>query len=415
VATGGRCSSASPPRCAAPEGDHRQLHGAGHDRDLHRGPRAGRRRRVGAGRVRPRRRHARLRQDARPRHAGPSRGRRAGRQDGEPGARRQQRQRGEGALPVTISMLPYKDELKVGDGRLYIEALNDNADEINRLQSLDNGLPITFSSMYQVSASFAADIFDYHTGWVDKLGGETIPHFNLAEYFSYTLRQPVGVVAAVIPWNAPVFLFAQKAAPALATGCTVVMKPSEYASLAVIRMTELLDEVGFPPGVFNLVPGEGPVTGEALITHPLVDKVTFTGSRAVGQRILAASADGIKRVSLELGGKSANLIFPDVDIDMAAVSAMGMVTWGMSGQGCVCQTRALVDRKIYDDFLDKAGTITQMITYGDPFAETTTSGPIINQRQLGRVMGYIEKGQEEGARLVFGGDRPGGDLSSGNW
>jgi aldehyde dehydrogenase (NAD+) len=299
--------------------------------------------------------------------------------------------------------------------RRYIDALNDNADEINRLQSLDNGLPISFSSMYQVSANFAADIFDYHTGWIDKLTGETIPHFTGADYFSYTRREPVGVVAAIIPWNAPVFLFAQKAAPALATGCTVVMKPSEYASLAALRMTELLDEVGFPPGVFNLVPGEGPTTGEALITHPLVDKITFTGSRAVGQRILAASADGIKRVSLELGGKSANLIFPDVDVDMAAMSAMGMVTWGMSGQGCVCQTRALVDRKIYDDFIDKAGTITQMITYGDPFADTTTSGPIINQRQLGRVMGYIEKGQEEGARLVFGGDRPGGDLASGNW
>ncbi len=299
--------------------------------------------------------------------------------------------------------------------RRYIEALTDNADEINRLQSLDNGLPINFSSMYQVSASFAADIFDYHTGWIDKLVGDTIPHFTGAEYFSYTLREPVGVVAAIIPWNAPVFLFAQKAAPALATGCTVVMKPSEYASLAVIRMTELLAEVGFPPGVFNLVLGEGHATGEALITHPLVDKVTFTGSRAVGQRILAASADGIKRVSLELGGKSANLIFDDVDVDMAAMSAMGMVTWGMSGQGCVCQTRALVNRTIYDDFVDKAGTITQMITYGDPFSEATTSGPIINQRQLGRVMGYIEKGQEEGARLVFGGDRPGGELASGNW
>ena len=299
--------------------------------------------------------------------------------------------------------------------RRYIDALVDNADEINRLQSLDNGLPISFSSMYQVSAAFAADIFDYHAGWVDKLTGETIPHFAGAEYFSYTLREPVGVVAAIIPWNAPVFLFAQKAAPALATGCTVVMKPSEYASLAVIRMTELLDEEGFPPGVFNLVLGEGRSSGEALITHPMVDKITFTGSRAVGQRILAASADGIKRVSLELGGKSANLIFPDVDVSMAAMSAMGMVSWGMSGQGCVCQTRALVDRTIYDEFVDKASTITQMITYGDPFAETTTSGPIINQRQLGRVMGYIEKGQEEGARLVFGGDRPGGDLASGNW
>jgi aldehyde dehydrogenase (NAD+) len=244
--------------------------------------------------------------------------------------------------------------------------------------------------MYQVSAAFAADIFDYHTGWVDKLTGETFPTFAGSDHFSMTVKEPVGVVAAIIPWNAPVFLFAQKAAPALATGCTVVMKPSEYASLAALRMTELIDEVGFPPGVFNLVPGEGTVTGEALITHPMVDKITFTGSRAVGQRILAASADGIKRVALELGGKSANIVFPDVDIDMAAMTAMGMVTMGLSGQGCVCQTRALAHRSIYDDLINKA-------------------------RQLDRVMGYIDKGQEEGARLVFGGDRPGGDLGAGNF
>jgi aldehyde dehydrogenase (NAD+) len=147
----------------------------------------------------------------------------------------------------------------------------------------------------------------------------------------------------------------------------------------------------------------------------MVDKVTFTGSRAVGQRILAASADGIKRVSLELGGKSANVVFPDVDIDMAAMTAMGMVTMGLSGQGCVCQTRALAHRSIYDDLIQKAETMAQMVTYGDPFVETTTSGPIINTRQLGRVMGYIDKGQEEGARLVFGGDRPGGELQSGNF
>jgi aldehyde dehydrogenase (NAD+) len=299
--------------------------------------------------------------------------------------------------------------------RRLIEALNDNADEINRLQSLDNGLPLTFSSMYAVSAAFAADIFDYHTGWVDKLTGETIPTFAGSDRFEVTLKEPIGVVAAIIPWNAPVMLFAQKAAPALATGCTVVMKPSEYASLAVLRMTELVEEAGFPPGVFNLVPGEGSTTGEALITHPMVDKVTFTGSRAVGQRILAASADGIKRVSLELGGKSANVVFPDVDIDMAAMTAMGMVTMGLSGQGCVCQTRALAHRSIYDDLIQKAETMAQMVSYGDPFVETTTSGPIINTRQLGRVMGYIDKGQEEGARLVFGGDRPGGELQSGNF
>jgi aldehyde dehydrogenase (NAD+) len=383
---------------------------------------------------------------------------------------------------MALSILPYRDELKVADGRLYIdgawsdasdggmwthvhpatneevarfatatatdvdravraarrafdegpwptmtardrklllrrliEALHDHEDEINRLQSLDNGLPLTFSSMYQVSAAFAADIFDYHTGWVDKLTGETFPNFAGSDHFSMTVKEPVGVVAAIIPWNAPVFLFAQKAAPALATGCTVVMKPSEYASLAALRMTELIDEVGFPPGVFNLVPGEGTVTGEALITHPMVDKITFTGSRVVGQRILGASADGIKRVSLELGGKSANLIFPDVDVDMAAMTAMGMVTMGLSGQGCVCQTRALAHRSIYDEIIEKAGTIAQMVSYGDPFLDSTTSGPIINTRQLDRVMGFIDKGQEEGARLVFGGDRPGGDLSAGNF
>jgi aldehyde dehydrogenase (NAD+) len=383
---------------------------------------------------------------------------------------------------MTLSMLPYRDELKVGDGRLYIdgawsdpsdggtwthvnpvtneevahfatagaqdvdravgaarrafdegpwptmkardrklllrrliEAITDNADEIHRLQSLDNGLPLTFSSMYQVGCGIAADIFDYHTGWVDKLGGETIPPFTGSDMFAFTLREPVGVVGAVIPWNAPVFLFAQKAAPALAAGCTVVMKPSEYASLAVLRLTELIDEVGFPAGVFNLVPGEGSTTGEALITHPLVDKITFTGSRAVGQRILAASADGIKRVSLELGGKSASLVFPDVDLDMAAMTAMGMVSMGLSGQGCVCHTRALTHRSIYDDFIQKTEGMAQMVSFGDPFIETTTSGPIINERQLDRVMGYIEKGQEEGARLVFGGDRPGGELAAGNF
>ena len=297
-----------------------------------------------------------------------------------------------------------------------VAVMYEHADELNRLQSLDNGLPITFSSMYQVSSEFAADIFDYHAGWIDKLTGETYPPYAGSDMQVLSVREPVGVVAAIIPWNAPLFLFAQKVAPALATGCTVVVKPSEFASLGVLRLAELMEQVGLPSGVFNVVTGTGPVTGEALITHPAVDKITFTGSRAVGEHILEVSGKGIKRVSLELGGKSASLNFADApSIDLAAMTAMGMVSFGLSGQGCVCQTRALVDSSIYDEFVTTAASMAAMITFGDPFLADTTSGPIINKRQLDKVMGYIQKGQEQGARLVCGGDRPTGDLAPGNW
>ena len=297
-----------------------------------------------------------------------------------------------------------------------VELIAADADRLNRLQTLDNGMPITFSAMDQVSAEMVAGIFDHHAGWIDKITGQTFPAYAGADALSMTMREPVGVVAAIIPWNAPLMLFAQKVAPALAAGCTVVMKPSEYASLTVFRLTELLEEAGVPAGVFNLVPGPGNPTGEALITHPLVDKVTFTGSRAVGARILEASAADIKRVSLELGGKSANLIFPDVEnLDLAAMTAFGMVSMGLSGQGCVCQTRAIVHESIYDAVIEKAQMLTGMIAFGDPFEAATTSGPIINTRQLDKVMGYIQRGQEEGARLVCGGTRPDGELSVGNF
>lgn len=297
-----------------------------------------------------------------------------------------------------------------------VTLIYDHADELNRLQTLDNGMPIAFSSMYQVSAEMAADIFDHHAGWIDKLNGETYPTYTDAALQFFTLLEPVGVVAGIIPWNAPLMLFAQKVAPALATGCTIVLKPSEYAALTALRLAELVVEADLPPGVFNLVPGPGPTTGEALITHPGVDKVTFTGSRAVGGHILEASGKGIKRVSLELGGKSPSITFADApSIDLAAMTAMGMVSMGLSGQGCVCQTRALVERSVYDEFVEKASGLTSMVTYGDPFDAATTSGPIINTRQLERVLGYIEKGQEEGGRLVVGGDRPSGDLAAGNY
>jgi aldehyde dehydrogenase (NAD+) len=292
----------------------------------------------------------------------------------------------------------------------------EHKDELAQLQTLDNAIPIAFNSMYQVGAEVTADVFDHHAGWIDKINGDTIPHYTGNELLTMTFREPVGVVAAIIPWNAPLFLFAQKVAPALATGCTVIVKPSEYAALAILRLTQIVEEVGLPPGVVNVVPGPGSTTGETLITHPGVDKISFTGSRAVGQHILSTSGNDVKRVSLELGGKSASINFPDApDIGLAAMTAMGMVAMGMAGQGCVIQSRALVDKRIYDQFIAAAESLVPMVQYGDPFSFETTSAPLINPKQVDRVMGFIQSGQESGARLVTGGDRPGGDLAAGNY
>ncbi len=301
-----------------------------------------------------------------------------------------------------------------------VSLIDQHGEELNLLQTLENGMPVAFSSLAVVSSAMAAAIFDHHAGWIDKICGSTYPSYDAAptggEVQMMSFREPVGVVGAVIPWNAPMMLFAQKVAPALAAGCTVVLKPSEYAVLTSLRLTELIEEAGVPAGVFNLVPGPGDPTGEALVTHPGVDKVTFTGSRAVGQRILAASAGGIKRVTLELGGKSPSIVFADAaSIPGAAMVAMGMVSMGVSGQGCVCQTRSLVQRPVYDEFVAAAAGMTEMVTLGDPFDPATTSGAIINQRQLERVLGFIERAPSEGARLVAGGDRPGGDLAQGNF
>ena len=292
----------------------------------------------------------------------------------------------------------------------------DHKDELAKLQVLDNAIPIAFNSMYQVGPEIAADIFDHHAGWIDKITGETIPHYTGEEMLTMTFREPIGVAAAIIPWNAPLLLFAQKVAPALATGCTVVAKPSEYAALCVLRLTEILQDAGLPPGVLNVIPGPGPTTGETLITHPGVDKISFTGSRAVGLHIQTTSGTDLKRVSLELGGKSASITFPDApDVGMAAMTAMGMVSMGMSGQGCVIQSRALVHESIYDEFVEAASGLVPMVKFGDPFSMETTSAPLINERQVERVMGYIEDAKSSGARLVLGGDRPGGELAAGNY
>src|SRR5215472_9956347 len=299
--------------------------------------------------------------------------------------------------------------------RRIADLVRQHGGELLALQALDNSVPLTFGGVYGMSYGFVADVFDHHAGWVDKLAGETLPPFQGGDHMVLTLREPIGVVGAIVPWNAPLLLTAQKLAPALAAGCTVVLKPSEYATFAVLRLVRLIEEAGLPTGVLNVVTGPGDPTGDALINHPMVDKISFTGSRAVGRKIIEASAGTFKRVSLELGGKSPALVFADGDAGTAAALTMGTVTLGLSGQVCLAQTRALVHRDKVDEFLGMAEMIAGMVSYGNPFDPAVSASPLINTRQLDRVLRLIGEGQAEGARLVCGGTRGDGELSAGNF
>ncbi len=297
-----------------------------------------------------------------------------------------------------------------------IEKVYEAEEELAKLQTLDNGIPYTLSRTTRVSAKAAADVMDHFAGWCDKINGETYPQFSSASQMQYlSFREPVGVVAAILAWNAPLIMFAGKVGAALACGCTVVVKPSEYANLAVMRLARILAESDLPPGVFNLVTGAGE-TGAALSAHPGVDKVTFTGSAATGERILMASGANFKRLSLELGGKSAAIVFPDAhSVPAVATSLMGLCSTFLSGQICSTPTRALVHRSIFDEFVHHAGEQVKSVKFGDPFDPATTSAPIISRRQVERILGFVQSGKEEGARLVFGGGKAGGELAAGNW
>jgi len=300
--------------------------------------------------------------------------------------------------------------------RTIADLVRAHGDELLKLQALDNSVPLSFGDIYAMSPAFVADVFEYHAGWADKLAGETLPPYQGGDHLVMTLREPVGVVGAVIPWNAPLALFAQKVAPALAAGCTIVIKPSEYATFAVLRLARLIaEESGLPEGVLNVVTGPGEPTGQALISHPMLDKLSFTGSRAVGRKVMAAAAAGCKRVSLELGGKSPSVVFADADVGSAAAVTMGTVTLGLSGQVCAAQTRALVQHDAMEEFLAAAEMIGTMVSYGSPFDPEVTSAPLINTRQLDRVLGLIARGRADGARLVCGGTRADGDLAAGNF
>jgi aldehyde dehydrogenase (NAD+) len=299
-----------------------------------------------------------------------------------------------------------------------VDLIYAHSDELSELQTLDNGLPIAFGRSYRVSGKFCADVFDHYFGWIDKINGEVYPQFSDSTPLQYlSFREPVGVVAAITPWNAPLLQFPEKVGPALATGCCIVVKPSEYASLTTIRLAELITELDLPPGVFNVVTGTGAEAGEALITHPGIDKVSFTGSVGVGQHIVQAGAATLKRVTLELGGKSPALVFPDTPalVERAALTITGQVFYGLSGQSCSAQTRALVHESVYDDFLGMVQERARNVRYGDPFDPATTAGPIINRAQFSRVNDFIDTGIRQGGKLAFGGDAPAPDLAAGNW
>ena len=282
------------------------------------------------------------------------------------------------------------------------DLIRQNIDELVELESLDSGKPI--SAIRRQDLPAVLDTLAYYAGWADKINGQVIP--ARPDALTYTVREPMGVVAAIVPWNFPLMIGMWKIAPALACGCTVVLKPAELTPLTALRIGELALEAGFPPGVLNVVPGFGKIAGQALVDHPDVDKVTFTGSPGVGRQILRSAAGNLKRVTLELGGKSANVIFPDADLD-AAVKAAGSGIFFNAGQVCSAGSRILVHEKIHDEVVERLAARASMIRLGDPKDSATAMGPLISAGQMKRVLDYIEVGKNEGARIAAGGTRHG--------
>ena len=276
----------------------------------------------------------------------------------------------------------------------------DHADELARLETLDNGKPI-FESR-QIDVPMVANCFHYFAGWATKLAGDTLP--SSPSFFTYTLREPLGVVGAIIPWNFPMIMVGWKAAPALAAGNTVVLKPAELTPLTAIRIGELALEAGIPPGVFNILPGKGSIAGEAMVKHPGVDKIAFTGSTEVGRHIMKLCADGMKKVSLELGGKSPNIVFADADLDAAVRGATTGIFYG-KGEVCAAGSRLLVESAIHDEFVAKLAERAAKLQPGDPLDPKTRLGALVSEKQMNTVLGYVETGVGEGAKLVAGGKR----------
>jgi aldehyde dehydrogenase (NAD+) len=284
----------------------------------------------------------------------------------------------------------------------WADLLKKHADEIVELESLDAGKPI--AAVLRQDFPAAIDTLIYYAGWADKISGEVVSTRDDA--LTYTVREPVGVVAAIVPWNFPLMIGMWKLAPALACGCTIVMKPAELTSLSALRIGELALEAGLPAGVLNIVTGPGRVVGEALVNHPDVDKVTFTGSPGVGRGIMKGAAGNFKRVSLELGGKSANVIFDDADLDAATKAAAAGIFFN-AGQVCSAGSRVLAHEKVYDEVVERLTARAEALRIGDPGERATTLGPVISEKQMNIILDYVAIGRKEGALLTTGGERVG--------
>lgn len=286
------------------------------------------------------------------------------------------------------------------------DLLEKNADEIALIETLDNGKPLQAS---HVDVRTSVDNLRYHAGWTTKLVGETVASSDPRSLIAYTLREPVGVVGLITPWNYPIVNAVNKIAPALAAGCTVVLKPAEQTSLSALRLGELISEAGIPDGVVNIVTGLGHSAGAAIAEHPGVDKISFTGSGEVGRRILQASGGNFKRLTLELGGKSPVIIFPDANLDQAVTVAAARI-FGNAGQICAANSRLYAHRDIFDRVVEGISDRAKSIVVGSGLDPRTEMGPIISKKQLERVMGYVDSGVSEGAFVAAGGktlDRPG--------
>ena len=297
---------------------------------------------------------------------------------------------------------PWRKTSASGRGNLIwrlADLVEKNIEELAEIETIDNGKPIWESR--HVDMPMVVDVLRYFAGLATKIQGETVNTFETA--FTYTLREPVGVAGLIIPWNFPLLLASYKVGPALACGNTIVLKPAEQTPFSTLRFGELAIEAGLPAGVLNIVTG-GPETGKAMVRHPGIDKIAFTGSTAVGQEIMRGAADGLKRVTLELGGKSPNIVFADSDLDDAVKGAMNGIFYG-KGEVCNAGSRLFLESKIQDAFIDKLVARTKKMQPGDPLDPKTRLGAVVSQEQMQTVLDYIESGKREGAKLIAGGNR----------